>query len=126
MRNHHYSSWLDRYFEALQTNNEAQMRFIEQAVSDMSPLFHLVRLLWATLVPVTPSPDFQAELKQRLLAEASRRHAQETLGIETLPAPARRGWWVPVAALGTASVVGAYAFWRRSRRSPVEDASLAA
>ncbi|NOZ71147.1 MAG: hypothetical protein GXP38_04420 [Chloroflexi bacterium] len=126
MRNHRYSPWLDRYFEALQTNNEAQSRFVEQTADEMTPLFQLIRLLWATLQPVSPSSRFRSELKQHLLAEARRRHAQDTLGFEPAPAPTRRVWWVPVAALGTASVVGVYAFWRRSRRSPVEDIGLAA
>ncbi|NOZ48647.1 MAG: hypothetical protein GXP37_01205 [Chloroflexi bacterium] len=126
MRKHHSTSWLDRYLEALQTANEAQTRFMEQSVSDMSSLFRLVRLLWMALQPVRLNAVLRAELKQSLVAEARRRQVQDALGLPTQPASGRRGWWAPVAVLGTASLVGAYALWRRSRPEAIEDMGMAA
>jgi len=126
MRPYHLVSWLDRYLEALQTENEAQTRFVEQTVSDLAALYRLVRMLWAVLQPVHPNPQFRGELKQNLIAEAQRRQVQDALGLQIPATAARRRWWRPVAVLGTASLVGVYALWRRSRPHEVEDVGLAA
>ncbi|RME85365.1 MAG: hypothetical protein D6775_02990 [Caldilineae bacterium] len=120
---------LNTHFDALIHQGEAKAKLIESDPSlpaSMALLFTIVRLLWTTLRPVAPSPEFRRDLEQRLIQEAERRRVQEALGF----APERRAisplWLVPVATLGAASLVGAYAYWRRSRRAVSEEQLAAA
>lgn len=124
MRNQQTVNWLDRYLESLQTENSAQSRFIEQAVPALGTLYSLVRILWAVLRPVPVAPAFRADLKQNLVAEARRRQVNQALDMQ--PRASRRNWWAPVAVLGTVSLVGAYAWWRRSQPAAGEDLQIAA
>lgn len=123
---------LDMHYHTLREQGEAKALLIETAPGtpvDLMALFALVRDLWRLLRPVAPSPSFREGLGQQLVAEARRQQTQRLLGV-TPRSPLRSPWVVPVAAIGTASLVGvgvgAYAFWRRSRQTPQADQPLAA
>lgn len=118
---------LDAHFKAL-NQSPARARLIETApdVSEgLMSLFGIADLLWRILRPVAVSPAFRQELGMQLRAEARRRQTRRVLGYY----PQRPGlspvWLVPVAALGTVSLVGAI-FWRRARQNVEGDAALAA
>ena len=121
---------LNAHYDALTSQNVAKARLIETdptVEDDMPRLFALVRLLWETLQPLSPEERFRLELHRSLVDEAQRRRVQQALGIETRRKTTPVTWIVPVAAIGTASLVGAYVFWRRSRHSLGEgQAALAA
>ncbi len=120
---------LDRHFAALEQSNEAQAQAIESSETlpaDTASLFGLVRLLWTLLIPVRPRPEFRVELRDQLHAEMQRRRTQAALGYGQSRGAARSRWVVPVAAIGTASVVGALAYWRFSRHAGTDRDVLAA
>ena len=119
---------LDAHFEALTNQGEARARLVEQTpglLPEAEALFAVARLLWALLQPVQPSTAFRIELGEQLTAAARRKQAGRVLGIGQIHPVIRNLWLVPVAALGTASLVGAYAFWRRSRQDEDEEALAA-
>lgn len=121
---------LTTYLNALQNEQKAQAYLIEtdpELSDEMTGLLQVVNLLWDMLKPVQTPEHFRAELGEQLVTEAERKRVQQALGIDkkqrTL-SPAI--WLVPVAALGTASLVGVYAYWRMTRQPVQEDAALAA
>jgi hypothetical protein len=119
----------DWHFEALRQENEDQVQLIENAEElppDMASLFGLVHLLWNLLPLLQPRPAFRAALRDQLTAETQRRRTQRALGYGEPRLMPRPRWVVPMAALGTASLVGAYAYWRLSRHSAVDNDALAA
>lgn len=123
----------DAHFEALNRHGAAKARLIETTPglpAEAAGLFVLVRRLHEALQPVRPDPVFRRTLGQQLVQEAQRRHTQRVLGIpvERAARVLRPLWVLPVAALGTASLVGvgAYAYWRRLRHLAARDKALAA
>ncbi len=120
---------LNNYYEMLASQGEAKAALIETDPShseETTSLFSVARLLWETMVPVKPSEEFRQGLQAGLVAEAERRRVQRALGIELERKASRPSWIVPVAALGTASLVGVYAFWRFTRSPAPEEQALAA
>ena len=120
---------LDWHFEALRQENESQVHLIENADDlppDTASLFGLVHLLWSLLPPLQPRPAFRAELGGQLTADTQRRRTQRALGYGQPRLIARPRWVVPMAAIGTASLVGALAYWRLSRHSGADNDALAA
>ncbi len=119
----------DWHFEALRQENEDQVQLIENAEElppDTASLFGLVHLLWSLLPLLQPRPAFRAALGDQLTAETQRRRTQRALGYGEPRLLPRPRWVVPMAALGTASLVGALAYWRLSRHSAVDNDALAA
>lgn len=122
-------SLLDTHFETLTRQGEADARQLQDLPGlslELVALFALALNLWNLLRPVRPAQQFRNELGERLVTEAQRRRTQRAIGIHSTDPSARPLWLVPVAALGTVSLVGAYAFWRRSRQPLAKDTALAA
>ncbi|MCS7038745.1 MAG: hypothetical protein RMN24_04680 [Anaerolineae bacterium] len=124
---------LEAHFEALIRYGAAKARLLENTPglpAEAAGLFALVRRLQESLQPVRPEPTFRRTLGQQLVQEARRRHTRRVLGIpvEQAARALRPLWVLPVAALGTASLVGvgAYAYWRRLRHLAARDKALAA
>lgn len=120
---------LDHHFDTLQFYGEPRARLIETNPAlpeDSASLFTVVQWLWQTLQPVQPEPAFKDELLLQLQSEYERRQVQRHLGIQQASRAFRPIAWIVPVAVGTASLVGAYAFWRRSRQSIREEPALAA
>lgn len=124
---------LEAHFEALIRYGAAKARLLETTPGlppEAAGLFALARRLRESFQPVRPDPAFRRALGQQLVQEARRRQTQRVLGIpvERAARALRPLWVLPVAALGTASLVGvgAYAYWRRLRHLAARDKALAA
>jgi len=83
----------------------------------VAQLTHMVGRLKVVCVPVTPRSDFQARLKERLLAAASQRLAAE----KESRISALRNRWVLIgaaaaSALSVAGIVAAVLFHQRTIR----------
>ena len=119
--NYHFDT-LDAYGES-----RAQLIATDPALpEDSVSLFAVVNWLWQTLRPITPAQAFRNELRLQLVAECERQRVQQELGIQQTT---RALWpiaWIASVAVGTASLVGMYAFWRRSRHVGQEETALAA
>ncbi|NOX63782.1 MAG: hypothetical protein GXP42_17795 [Chloroflexi bacterium] len=116
-----YINWdmLDNYLNTLKHQGEAKAQLIENdpaRPAEMDALFRVVQVLWRELRPVAPRADFRTSLGEQLVNEARRRQAREALAASRARPALPRLWLVPVAALGTASLVGAYAYWRFTRQ----------
>ena len=112
---------LDAYLDILNHQGEAKARLIENDFSESESMHNLLRvlqLLWRELRPVTPREEFRNTLGERLVKEARRRQTIEALAPSRVSRARRPIWLVaPLAALGTASLVGAYAYWRFTRQN---------
>jgi hypothetical protein len=120
---------LDQHFDTLHLYGEPRARLIETGSTlseDSTTLFTVVQWLWQTLQPVQPAPAFKDELLLQLLTEYERQRVQQHLGIQQAPRAFRPIAWIVPVAVGTASLVGVYAFWRRSRQNMGEKPALAA
>lgn len=119
----------DYHFDTLHSHGEPRAQLIETDSTlpeDSASLFTVVQWLWRTLQPVHPSQAFEDELLLRLVTEYERQRVQQHLGIQQAPRALRPMVWIVPVAVGTASLVGVYAFWRRSRHFVQEEAALAA
>ena len=117
----------DYHFDTLHSHGEPRAQLIETDSTlpeDSASLFTVVQWLWQTLQPVHPSQAFEDELLLQLRAEYERQRVQQQLGIQQTPRALRPIVWIVPMAVGTASLVGMYAFWRRSRH--IEETALAA
>lgn len=117
----------DYHFDTLHSHGEPRAQLIETDSTlpeDSASLFTVVQWLWQTLRPVQPSQAFRDELLLQLQAECERQRVQQHLGIQQTPRALRPMAWIVPVAVGTASLVGMYAFWRRSRH--IEETALAA
>jgi len=120
---------LDQHFDALHQHGEPRVRLIETTSmlsEDSASLFTVVQWLWQALQPVQPSQAFRDELLLQLQTEYERRRVQQHLGIQPVSRTLRPIAWIVPVAVGTASLVGVYAFWRRSRHIIPEETALAA
>ena len=120
---------LDHHFDTLHQYGEPRARLIETDSAlpeDSASLFTVVQWLWQTLQPVQPSPAFKDELLLQLLTEYERQRVQQRLGIRQASRAFHPMTWIVPVAVGTASLVGVYAFWRRTRQTIREDAAVAA
>lgn len=120
---------LDTHFETLNRQGEDGAQRLQTAPGlslELVALFALALNLWNLLRPVRPAEPFRSDLGERLVTEAQRRRNQQAIGIHSTAPASRPLWLVPIAALGTVSLVGAYAFWRRSRQPLAEETALAA
>ncbi len=119
----------NHHFDTLHSHGEPRALLIETDSTlseDSVSLFNIVRLLWKTLQPVQPSQTFRDELLLQLQTECERQRVQQHLGIQQTPSALRPMAWIVPVAVGTASLVGMYAFWRRSRHIVREESALAA
>lgn len=129
MKQQNAEELFDYHFDTLHSHGESRALLIEtdSTLSENSmSLFTVVRLLWETLRPVQPSQAFRDELLLQLQAECERQRVQQQLGILQMPRALRPMSWIVPVAVGTASLVGMYAFWRRSRHILPEERALAA
>ena len=119
----------DYHFDTLHSHGDSRALLIETDSTlseDSISLFNVVRLLWKTLQPVQPSQSVRDELLLQLQAEYERQRVQQQLGIRQTPRALRPMVWIVPVAVGTASLVGMYAVWRRSRHIIPEERALAA
>ena len=93
---------------------------------ELFPLFTIAGWLWEFLRPAPPNERFRADLHAHLVAEAERRRVQRALQGTRGKRPLQASLVVSVAALGAASLVGAYAYWRRAQHAGGGDTALAA
>ncbi len=127
MKQRNEEELFDYHFDTLYSHGEARAQLIETDSTlpeDSASLFTLVQWLWQALQPVQPSQAFEDELLLRLVTEYERQRVQQHLGIRQTPKALRPMVWIVPMAVGTASLVGMYAFWRRSRH--IEKTALAA
>ena len=124
MRTLRVNDTLEAHYQAMTSQTDQHVAPIS-AAGDLAGLFAVAQLLWQTLTPVRPAEGFRSELGRGLVAEAERRRVHQVLGISGYR-PTRPVWLMSVAALGTASLVGAYAYWRFSRSGDQGERRLAA
>ena len=121
---------LEAYLDILNHQGEGKARLIENDFSEsmnMRELFQVLQMLWRELRPAAPGEEFRKTLGERLVKEAQRRQTLEALAAPHVSRPRRPIWLVaPLAALGTASLVGAYAYWRFTRHNDRANNILAA
>ncbi len=116
------------HFDTLQAHGESRAQLIETDPAlpdDSASLFAVVTWLWQTLRPVAPAQAFKDELRLQLMAECKRQRVQQELGIKQSVKTAWPIAWIVSVVLGAASLVGMYAFWRRSRHVGREETALA-
>jgi hypothetical protein len=120
---------LNHHFDTLHLYGEPRARLIETDSTlpeDSASLFTIVQWLWQALQPVQPSQTFRDELLLQLQTEYERQRVQQHLGIQPASRTLRPIAWIVPVAVGTASLVGVYAFWRRSRHITQKETALAA
>lgn len=116
---------IDQHYEDMQQARGPSVTasVLSNAV-ELAALFTIARWLWEHLRPAPPDERFRAELHSQLVAEAERRRVQRALqGSRDKRSSNTR---LVMAALGTASLVGAYAYWRVRRQASGHDTALAA
>jgi hypothetical protein len=97
------------------TNSEDYLSLFPAYRADLAPLLRIAERVKAALVPVTPSPAFEAGLRQDLLAAAIQRAIGRSPE-KPVPFLRRRGFLIGAAAVGSAlSVAGIVAalVWRQ-------------
>lgn len=103
------------YLVGDETNSEDYLNLFPAYRAELAPLLRIAERVKAVLVPVTPSPAFEAGLKQDLLAAAIRRAEERGTGRQV--SFFRRRWvLIGAAAVGSAlSVAGIVAavLWRQ-------------
>jgi len=119
--NYHFDT-LDAYGES-----RAQLITTDPALpEDSVSLFAVVNWLWQALRPISPAQTFRDELRMQLMTECERQRVQQELGIQQTSSPLWPVAWIVSVVVGAASLVGMYAFWRRSRHVSREETVLAA
>jgi len=110
------------HFDTLYTHGESRAQLIATDPAlpeDSVSLFAVVNWLWQALRPISPARTFRDELRLQLVTECERQRVQQELGIQqTSKVLWPMAWIVPVVV---ASLVGMYAFWRRSRHVGQEE-----
>ena len=103
-----------------QVNSEEYLSLFPAYRAELAPLLRLAERVKAALVPVTPSPTFEAELKQELLAAALQRAVKRHVK-QPVPFLRRRGFLIGAAAVGSAlsvaGIVAALLWWRYVARA---------
>jgi hypothetical protein len=103
------------YLVGDETNSEDYLNLFPAYRAELAPLLRIAERVKAVLVPVTPSPAFEAGLKQDLLAAAIRRAEKRSTGRQV--SFLRRRWvLIGAAAVGSVlSVAGIVAavLWRQ-------------
>ena len=97
-----------------QANNADYLNLFPAYQTELAPLLRIADRVKAVLVPATPSPEFEAGLKQDLLAAAIQR-AEEQANEKQVSFLRRRGFLIGAAVGSVLSVVGIVAalLWRQ-------------
>jgi hypothetical protein len=97
-----------------ETNSQDYADLFPAHEDQLTPLLQIAQRVKATLVPVTPSPEFEAGLKRELLTAAAKR-AEAQRSRKHSPLLQRRGVLIGAAVGSAISVAGIVAalLWRQ-------------
>ena len=88
-----------------EVNGEDYLNLFPDHQDELAPLLRIVERVRAVLVPMEPAPEFEAALKQGLLAAAIQR-AEEQKSVKRVPFLRRRGFIIGAAVGSVLSVAG--------------------
>jgi hypothetical protein len=103
------------YLIGNEVDSEDYLRLLPAYRGELAPLLQIAEQVKTTLIPVTPSPAFEAGLKQDLVTAAIQR-VEERSNKKQVSLLRRRGVLIGAAAVGSAlSVAGIVAalLWRQ-------------